>query len=216
MNVEIEMPDSSLDFESSFLQRARYPKGKRTMQTILDATYDLIISEGIAAASQEAIAKRANVTQSAVRHYFPTKEELLYAFFATGMERLQHSLKEKLAEQTDDPRAQLIESAALHYERMLEAEDIYFFEAAAYWGRNPEFRELRDRWYQNLSRHYAELILRAHPSWDKEQCVATAFQVLTLILGGWTTLGSSRPFHKRRSRKALKATLLKGIEKLID
>jgi len=210
------MTQPTPQFESSFLTRARYPKGRRTLQTILDATYDLIISEGMAAASQEAIAKRANVTQSAVRHYFPTKEELLYAFFATGIERLQHLLKEKLAEQGEDPRNQLLESAGLHYDRMLEAEDVYFYEAAAYWARNPEFRELRDRWYQNVLRHYAELIQRLHPDWKKEQCNTCAIQLLTLILGGWTTLGSSRPFHKKRSRKALKAILLEGVDRLIS
>ena len=209
------MTDTVPQFESSFLRRARYAKGRRTLQTILDATYDLIVSEGLAEASQEAIARRANVTQSAVRYYFPTKEELLYAFFATGIERLQHLLKEKLAEQGVDPRTQLIESAGLHYDRILEAEDVYFYEAAAYWARNPEFRELRDRWYQNLIHHYAELIQRLHPEWEEAQCAAIAYQVLTLILGGWTTLGSSRPFHKKRSRKALKELLLEGVDKLI-
>lgn len=210
------MSGKPLDFESSVLKRARYPKGKRTLQAILDATYDLIISEGLAAASQEAIARRANVTQSAVRHYFPTKEELLHAFFSAGMERLQHLLAEKIAAIGDDPRTQLLESAALHYDRMLEVEDLYFFEAVAYWGRNPGLRDTRDRWYQALGRYYARLLGAIHPDWDEEHCVITAYQVMTLVLGGWVTLGSSRPFHKRRPRKALKEMLLAGIERLID
>ena len=58
---------SALNFENSFLARARYPKGKKRLQAILDAIYDIVITEGLAAASQEAIARRANVTQSAVR-----------------------------------------------------------------------------------------------------------------------------------------------------
>lgn len=37
--------------------QARTPKGRRTLQAILDATFDLVSSEGLAAASQEAIAK---------------------------------------------------------------------------------------------------------------------------------------------------------------
>ena len=61
----------AFEVENSFLSRARYPKGKRRLQAILDAMYEIVISDGLAAASQEAIAKRADVTQSAVRHYFP-------------------------------------------------------------------------------------------------------------------------------------------------
>ncbi len=206
----------SLNIENSFLSRARYPKGRRRLQAILDATYDIVISEGLAAASQEAIAKRANVTQSAVRHYFPTKDELLIAFFSSGIERLQQSLTSVMAELSQDPRAQLLESASLHYNRVLEVEDAYFFEAAAFWGRNPEFRAVRDAWYQSLDRHYADLISKIHPDWDKPRCTAASFQVLTLILGGWVTMGSSRPLQQRRSRTSLKAMLLRGIERLID
>jgi AcrR family transcriptional regulator len=206
----------ALEDENSFLARARYPKGRKSLQAILDATYDIVISEGLAAASQEAIARRANVTQSAVRHYFPTKDELLIAFFTTGIERLQQRLKSVMTEPAQDPRAQLLDSASLHYDRVLQEEDAYFFEAAAFWGRNPEFRAVRDTWYQSLDRHYARLIELIHPEWDKPRCAAASFQVLTLILGAWVTMGSSRPLQTRRSRTSLKKMLLSGIEHLID
>ena len=175
-----------------------------------------MISEGLAAASQEAIARRAEVTQSAVRHYFPTKDELLIAFFSTGIERLQQRLQSKMAEIGKDPRAQLLESASLHYDRILEVEDVYFFEAAAFWGRNPEFRNLRDAWYQSLEQHYFALIEGIHPEWDKQQITTAALAVLTLILGGWVTMGSSRPVLRRRSQTSLKSMLLCGIERVID
>ena len=209
-----ETPD--LNVENSFLSRARYPKGKKRLRAILDSTYEIVISKGLAAASQEAIAKRAEVTQSAVRHYFPTKDELLFAFFSTGVERLQQFLQAKMAEVDRDPRDLLLESASLHYDRMLEVEDVYFFEAAAFWGRNPEFSDMRDEWYQALERHYEDLIKRIHPAWGKPRCSAASIQVLTLILGGWVTLGSSRPLYRKRSRKSIRSTLLQGIERLID
>ena len=152
--IDCPMSDQpALNVENSFLARARYPKGKKRLQKILDATYEIVISEGLAAASQEAIAKRAEVTQSAVRHYFPTKDELLIAFFYSGIERLQQRLQNVMTETSQDPRTQLLESASLHYDRVLEVEDAYFFEAAAFWGRNPEFRAVRDAWYQSLDRH---------------------------------------------------------------
>ncbi|MBK9665943.1 MAG: TetR/AcrR family transcriptional regulator [Gammaproteobacteria bacterium] len=209
------MPNQTLDVENSFLRRARYPKGRRTLQAIMNATYEIVISEGIGAASQEAIAKRAKVTQSAVRHYFPTKEELLFAFFSTGIERLQHLLNIRMAATSSDPRTLLIDSVALHYQQILDVEDVYYFEAAAYGARSPQFRALRDRWYQSVNLYYTGLIGAIHPDWDANRCTATAFQVLTLILGGWITLGNSRGVHKRRSRTTLKAMLLDGVERLI-
>jgi hypothetical protein len=41
--------------ESSFLSRARYSKGKRCLQAILNATYEIVVSGGLVGASQEEI-----------------------------------------------------------------------------------------------------------------------------------------------------------------
>ncbi|MBF7731557.1 TetR/AcrR family transcriptional regulator [Pseudomonas sp. N040] len=202
--------------ENTFLDRARYPKGRKTLQAILDATYELIIAEGPTAASQKAIAERANVTQSAVRHYFPTKEDLLVAFFSTGIERLQSLLRAKLAEVCVDPRRQLLEIAALHYSRISEVDNALFFETMAFWRRNPQYSEIRDRWYADMCRCYQQLIQQMHPDWAETRCVEAAFQVLTLILGGWVTAGHSRPMYKERTQAELTAALLRGVERLID
>lgn len=67
-----------------------------------------------------------------------------------------------------------------------------------------------------LERHYVGLIEQIHPEWDRQQCTDGSLQVLTLILGGWVTMGSSRPVYRRRSRTSLKSMLLCGIERLID
>lgn len=195
--------------------RTRTPKGRQTLQAILDATFDLVGTGGLAAASQEAVATRANVSQSALRYYFPTKNDLLYAFFLASIERLEKQFKEELATTDKDPRSQLITIASLHYDRMLEVEDVFFFDTASFWSLNPGYRKIRNSWWRRMSGYYADLIQAMHPEWDSERCTASAFQVSTLVLGGWTTLGSSRPFHQRRDRKELKAMLIDGIERLL-
>lgn len=48
-----------------------------------------------------------------------------------------------------------------------------------------------------------------------ERCTATAFQIITLVLGGWSTMGSSRAVYPRRKREALHAMMIEGIERLI-
>ncbi|MBF7731568.1 TetR/AcrR family transcriptional regulator [Pseudomonas sp. N040] len=212
-----DVASSSLpSFENQFLHRARYAKGRQTLQAILDATYDLIIAEGPTAASQKAIAERARVTQSAVRHYFPTKEELLAAFFTTGIERLQSLLKAKIAEVGSCPRTQLLESAELQFGRIREVDDVFFFESVAFWRRHPRYGALRDNWYQELHRYYQRLLQRMHPEWAETSSAMVAYQVLTLILGGWTMAGRSRPLHGQRPQQELTAMLLNGVERLID
>lgn len=210
------MPDQPISFESEFLNRARYAKGKMTLQAILDATYDLIVEEGPTAASQKAIAERAKVTQSAVRHYFPTKEDLLVAFFSTGIERLRNLFKAKIDEADVDPRTRLLDIAALHFSRIRDTDDVFFFEATAFWRRHPNYSEIRDRWYQEASRYYQQLLQKIHPEWSEMQCIDTSFQILTLVLGGWITAGRSRPVHQDRDQESLTTILLSGIERLID
>ena len=201
---------------NSFLSRARYPKGKKRLQAILDATYEIVTSEGLAAASQEAIARRAEVTQSAVRHYFPTKEELLLAFFNAGAERLRAVLDAKLAEVSTDPREKLLDVVATHLAWISEIEDLYYFESSAFWARNYKYRDFRESWYQFLDREYRDLLAQIHPDWARADYEATSFQIMTLTLGSWTTIGSTRPLQKRRSQKSLVKMVVIGVEKLID
>ena len=201
---------------NQFVERARYPKGKRRLQAIFDATHEIVINHGLAAASQEAIAKRANLTQSSIRYYFPTKDELIIAFFSAGIDRVRDRMRIVIEEEGGDPTVQLLETAALHYDRVLEERDVYFFEAAAFWGRNPEFMQIRDDWYQSLDQHYAKLVSKIHPNWPKARCAATSFQIITLVLGSWVTMGSSRPVQHQRSAVSLKRMLLEGIKRLIS
>ena len=196
--------------------RARTPKGQRTLRAILDATFDLVGSEGLAAASQEAIARRANVTQSAVRHYFPKKEDLLDAFFVESIERLVSQFGEEFARVDKDPLSRVLGIASLHYERILSVEDVAYFEIASAWSRDPVYREVRNEWYKRTARYYFELIREIQPEWDEERCNAAVFQIITLVLGGWATMGSSRALYPRKGRNALKAMLLEGIERLIS
>ncbi len=201
--------------DAGIMARARTPKGRKALQAILDATYELVRTHGLNAASQEVIAKRAGLTQSAVRHYFPRKSELLDAFFLYSAERLENRFREELAAVHKDPRSHLLSIAALHYDRILEVEDASYFETLSLWARTPKYRKIRNQWYHRVNGYYTDLIQAIHPEWDEERCTVTAFQLMTLVLGGWISLGSSRPLHPRRGRKALKAMLLEGVERLI-
>ena len=205
-----------IDSENSFLARAKYPKGRQTLKAILDATYEIVTTRGLAAASQEAIAQQANVTQSAVRHYFCTKEELLLAFFTVGVERLRTIIEDKLKNPSRPAKETLLDIIDTHYEWISQTKDVYYFESASFWGRNPGFRALREEWYGELLGHYRSLLGQIHPNWTRKQRDEASYQLITLVLGGWNTMGGTRPFYQSRSTESLKRALLAGAAKIIS
>ena len=198
-----------------FGERARTPKGRAPLQAILEATFELATTQGLRAASQEAVARRTGLTQSAVRHYFPAKSDLLDAFFWYGSQKLEQQLIDEIGKTDIDPRARLLSLASLHYDLILQVDQSAYFETLSIWVRTPGFRRYRDDFYQRFLDYYADLLQEIHPQWDKERCSATAFQLLTLVLGGWLSLGNPRPARAGRGRNSLKAVLLDGIERLI-
>ena len=195
---------------------ARTPKGRTTLQAILEATFELATTQGLLAASQEAIARRTGLTQSAVRHYFPTKSDLLDAFFWYGSQKLEQQLVDEIGKTDIAPRTRLLSLADLHYELILKVDDSAYFETLSIWARTPKYRKYRDSFQRRVCGYYADLLRVMHPEWDDKRCTATTFQLFTMVLGAWQSMGSSSVMQPRLGRKALKAILLEGIERLIE
>jgi len=209
-----EITDAKI--HTRFGERARTPKGRASLRAILEATFDLATTQGLRAASQEAIARRTGLTQSAVRHYFPTKSDLLDAFFWYGSQKLEQQFIDEVGKTGIAPRTRLLALAHLHYELILQVDDSAYFETLSIWSRTPEYRRYRDNFQRRVRGYYADLLQEMHPEWDKKRCAATAFQLFTLVVGGWQSLGNSSSMQPRRGHKALKAILLEGIERLIE
>lgn len=69
------------------------PKFKREPATqrkdaLIESALALISEQGVAGATVRAIAKRADVTQGLIRHYFSTKEELISAAYERHMNQM--------------------------------------------------------------------------------------------------------------------------------
>ncbi len=67
--------------EEHFAAEGRTPKGRRARRAIFAATRDLVVARGLEFTSLEAVANGAGLSQAALRHYFPTREKLLFSFF---------------------------------------------------------------------------------------------------------------------------------------
>ena len=184
---------------ASSVLRAKTPKGEARLQAIMDATFDIIVSDGLGAASQEAIAQRAAVTQSAVRHYFPTKGSLLKAFFLEAIDRIQRAFDTPPADASTDPQAELMRLINIHLEAILALDRVFFFEALSYWMRDAELSAVRKTWHESVLRQYEALLEKIHPKWTASQVSSAALQILTLSQGCWLTLDAHEPDGERKN-----------------
>ena len=80
---------------------------ERRRQDLIEATLDCVAELGLKGATVRAIALRAGVTAGLIRHYFPGKEELLQAAYATIMGRMTELATTALATVEQDPRRRL-------------------------------------------------------------------------------------------------------------
>ena len=65
-----------------------------TRDMLVDATSQLMVEEGYAAATSRRVAAKAGVKPALVHYYFPTMDELYLAVFRIGADRLPAELPE--------------------------------------------------------------------------------------------------------------------------
>jgi len=191
--------------------RVRSAKGERTVNSIIQAAIRIIDEDGFIMASQENIAKGAKISQSTLRHYFPTKEELIREVFFHSFAGFRHSAEKILLEPISDPMIRIERLVGFHLDFIMDSKDSYIFETFAYLARNPEERMMSDEWYQWLLRHYASLIQQLNPALPSKECDNRAFLVLTNCLGAWLMLSRSRPDLPQAPKQDLKQLLLSHI-----
>ena len=61
-----------------------------------------------------------------------------------------------------------------------------------------------------------ELLKNIHPDWSSEEVEDTTFQLMTLVLGGWTTMGATRTVYRTQNKNELKTKLLRGVNRLAN
>ena len=80
------------------MARPRNADGQRTRQAILDAALDLFAQKGFFGTSLRDVAKAVGVRESALYHYFPSKDALFEALILAD----QHSKVERLTELAEE------------------------------------------------------------------------------------------------------------------
>ena len=67
-----------------------------------------------------------------------------------------------------------------------------------------------------FSKHFCKLIQTINPHWKKSQCEQAAYQALTMIMGGWITLGETRVLREKQRSQTLKNQIVTGVLKLLE
>lgn len=115
----------------------RETKGERTRRRIMDEARAMIDEVGIEAISQEAVARRVGITQSALRHHFPTREALFDAIFDHVFSGFYRSAEAVLLEPGHDPRQRLLKLCDLHLGYVTSESDRVALGSFAHYLYNP-------------------------------------------------------------------------------
>lgn len=194
----------------------RETKGERTRRRIMAEARAMIDEMGIDTISQDAVAKRVEITQSALRHHFPTRESMFDAIFDHVFSGFYRSAEQILLEPGSDPRQRLMKLCTLHLGYAMRESDRVALQSFAHYLYNPDLLSRQSSWYHWITGHYAALLGAIRPELDETSRHARALAVLTMCIGAWITVGRSRPAWPALPDEKTKTALLAAIELLIE
>lgn len=191
-------------------------KGERTRRRIMDEARAMIEEMEIEAISQEAVAQRIGITQSALRHHFPTKDSMFAAIFDNIFSGFYRSAEQVLLEPAHEPRQRLIMLCKQHLEYAMTESDRVALQSFAHYLYKPELLARQSSWYHWIAGHYATLLGAIRPDLDEDERNGRALAMLTMCIGAWITLGRSRSPWPSTPDGGAKKAMLAAIEHLID
>ncbi|KQP45495.1 hypothetical protein ASF44_25335 [Pseudorhodoferax sp. Leaf274] len=154
-------------------------------QAIMDCAAALFAKEGYPAAKMQDVAKACGATKSMLYHYFPTKDDLLFAMLEEHLQRIIQGLDEALA-QPGTPRERLQalvevytqKSAQTRRRHVVAMNDVKFLPKAQQAPLLALQRQLTER--------VAQLLRALHPGLPDE--VYKPYTMMLLGMLNWTDL----------------------------
>lgn len=197
--------------ESIFTSPARTPKGRRALQAIFRATRQTVADRGVPGASLDEIANKAGLTQAALRHYFPTRDDLLFTFFGAASSWFRAEVEKLLSQDGVAPAQRLERCIGWHLEYMETVHSVIWLETAAFWLRQPQARRFRDDFWHWLLGQYTALIRQIRPTLDARERQRRAYVMLTLVLGSWVTHGRGSALFEKKKTAEQRQLLLDSV-----
>lgn len=191
-------------------------KGQRTRDRIIEHALEIVEEHGVAALSQEAVARRAGLSQSALRHHFALKDDLIAAVLAVSFRGFYRRTEEEVLRPAGSPREKLMQLLRGHIDYTGRASDRIALEAFAYTLRDPDRLDDQSQWYDWLVQHYTGLLELIRPDLLAIERQEKAMALLTLCMGAWICAGKSRTTALGSDQGRAREALLRQAALLID
>jgi AcrR family transcriptional regulator len=83
-------------------------RARATIEAILAAAAQILVHDGLEAATTNSIAQRAGVSIGSLYQYFPSKEAVIFALVERHVQKLQRQLEEVIAAHGDAPLEEIV------------------------------------------------------------------------------------------------------------
>jgi AcrR family transcriptional regulator len=89
-------------------KKAKQARSQATIEAILQATAQILIHDGIDAASTNRIAEKAGVSVGSLYQYFPSKEAVIFALVERHVQRMQKQLEDHVEKFVGAPLEEVV------------------------------------------------------------------------------------------------------------
>lgn len=190
----------------------------RRREALIKAAYAEILDHGVAALTIDAVIARAGTSKGGALHYFPTKDELLYAVLQWLLAELDRTLAD-IARSGGPPRALLSSEIEVLFHSAEVNRKLYrvLFDYVAVASRSERYAQLINRFLEGCRRRDAAAIeegMRRHEF--RRTDVDAAASALRALVDGyclqWLMGPSDVPLELYRERcKAALSALLRNV-----
>jgi AcrR family transcriptional regulator len=192
--------------------------GRKNLQSvrrtqILDACEELVLTEGLGAASLARVAGRVGLDRTTLHHYFRNRSALLGGLVERIVDGYLANVREGEAEH--GPHADVAESLDFllspdfsrpDYDRILDE-----FSAASY--EDAEVRKHLRRLFASLEDFTVSLLSKAVPSATPERVRETAYTIYALIEGAYLLHALGFPDDRMRAARSTAHRLVEDLQR---
>jgi len=191
--------------------------GRKNLQTvrrtqILDACEELVLAEGLAAASPARVARQVGLDRTTLHHYFRTRSALLGGLVERIVDGYLAEVREVQAQRGSNADVAEIldfllspDFACPHYDRIVDE-----FSAASY--EDAEVRKHLRRLFGTLEEFTLSLLLKAVPNAAPERVRETAYTIYALIEGAYLLRALGFPEDRLRAARRTAHGLVEELQ----
>jgi len=191
--------------------------GRKNLQAvrrtqILDACEEIVLAEGLAAASLSQVATRIGLDRTTLHHYYRTRSELLGGLVERIVDGYLAEVRQVQAERgSNADLAEILDFllspdfARPHYDRLVDE-----FSAASY--EDAEVRKQLRRLFHTLEEFTISLLLKAVPSAPPEHVREAAYTIYALIEGAYLLHALGFPENRLRAARRTARQLVESLQ----